>query len=86
MIARRFNRLLLLCLAVTVFFAVATEVRACSVCFGDPESPMAKGFVWGVLVLVAIVGCVLSAIAGIAVFWMCRGRRLAQCDSATPAS
>ena len=52
------------------------EALACAVCFGDPDSPMAKGVVWGVLVLVGIVSFVLAGVAGTALFWLHRSRHL----------
>lgn len=57
---------------------------ACSVCFGDPASPMAQGAVMGVLVLIAIVAGVLVGITGTGLFWMHRGRRLARMANADP--
>lgn len=57
-------------------FAIADSALACSVCFGDPESPMTKGAVAGVVVMVGIVGFVLMGIAGTACFWMVRVRRM----------
>lgn len=51
---------------------------ACAVCFGDSESPMAKGVVAGVVVLIAVVGAVLFAVAGTGVYWMQRSRRMVQ--------
>ena len=51
--------------------------RACSVCFGDPEHPMAQGAVAGVYVMIGLIGAVLLTIAGTAVFWMIRSRQLA---------
>ena len=84
MIAHHSKTLIGLVLAIAGLFALTAEADACAVCFGDPESPMAQGVVWGVLVLVAIVGFVLTGITGIAVFWMYRGRRLAQCVNSFP--
>ncbi len=62
-------------LSVTVW---TSKASACAVCFGDPNSAMAKGAVAGVAVLVGIVAGVLLMIAGIGVCWMIRGRRLAR--------
>lgn len=55
-----------------------SSAAACAVCFGDPQSPMAKGAVMGVLTLGAIIGSVLVFIAGTGVYWLHRGARLAR--------
>ena len=39
---------------------------------------MAKGALMGVYVLGAVIGCVLFGVAGTAVFWVQRGRRIAR--------
>jgi hypothetical protein len=49
---------------------------ACSVCFGDPTSPLAKGAEAGVWVMIGVIGFVLVAIAGIAVYWAQRAKML----------
>ncbi len=49
--------------------------RACAVCYGDPESDMAKGAAAGVLVLMGIVVSVLVGIVGVTIFWVRRARR-----------
>lgn len=71
-LARRFAPLLAL-----AALAYPSAAQACSVCFGDPESPMTKGAVAGVYVMVGFISFVLMGIAGTACFWMVRGRRLA---------
>ena len=48
----------------------------CSVCFGDPTSPLTKGAEAGVWVMIGIIGFVLVSIAGIAVFWTQRAKML----------
>lgn len=45
---------------------------ACAVCFGDPNSLMAEGARYGVFVLVAVVGLLLSGIVAIAWRWQQR--------------
>ena len=62
---------------------MGSDAVACATCFGDPDSNMAKGVVWGVLVLFGIVGSVLAGVAGVGVFWMQRSRRLNQVDSSS---
>lgn len=49
--------------------------RACAVCYGDPESDMAKGAAAGVMVLMGIIGSVLVGIVGVTIFWVRRARR-----------
>lgn len=51
-------------------------ILACSVCFGDPASPLSRGVGFGVLFLVAVVSAVLFAIAWTAVSWARRAQRL----------
>ena len=75
-----------LVISATVVVALAlmgSDAVACAACFGDPDSNMAKGVVWGVLVLVGIVGFVLAGVAGVSVFWMQRSRRLSQLDASS---
>ena len=62
----------------------ADSVWACSVCFGDPESPMAKGVVAGVLVLVGVIGMVLLGVVGTGLFWVSRSRALARLEDTDP--
>ena len=47
---------------------------ACPVCFGDPNSPMAIGASWGILLLLGITAGVLSAFAGFFLYLMKRSR------------
>ena len=49
-----------------VLLVQPATVLACSVCYGDPESPMVKGAVWGVWALLGVVGIVQI---GFAVFF-----------------
>ncbi len=64
--------------AVIALFVCSTVERAsaCAVCFGDPDSRMAKGVVAGVLVLVGVIGMVLVGMTAIGVWWVLRSRRL----------
>ncbi len=48
---------------------------ACPVCFGDPESGMAQGAMWGILVLALFIGSVLMGIVGVGATWIIRSRR-----------
>ena len=51
------------------------SVWACSVCFGDPHSKLAKGVVPAVLFLIGVVGLVLGGIASIAFTWARRAQK-----------
>ena len=65
-------------LAVTVFLGCARPALACAVCFGDPDSPLTRGALMGVYVLVGVVSFVLAGIAATSVFWIQRSRRFAR--------
>ena len=54
-----------------IFFPIA-----CSVCFGNPHSPLSKGAIAGVIFLAMVVSSVLAAIAAIAFIWNKRSKRL----------
>jgi len=54
----------------------ANPARACSVCYGDPESDMAQGALWGVLVLGVIVYGVLMGMVGVGITWLVKARRI----------
>lgn len=69
--------------AVLVMLASAPEVLGCSVCFGDPNSDLAKGAVRGVLFLGVVIGSILISIAGIAVNWSIKARRITALDNET---
>ncbi len=58
----------------------AKPVVACAVCFGDPNSAMAKGVVAGVVVLASVIGFVLFGVAGTGLYWVHRSRRLSGLD------
>lgn len=64
---------LLTCMVVTT---LADQAAACSVCFGDSESAMAKGAAAGVLVLAGIIAFLLLSIASTGILWIHRSRRL----------
>lgn len=53
-----------------------SRAEACSVCFGDPASAQSKGVAAGVLFLMAVIAGVLAAIAGIALRWRARAKKL----------
>ena len=47
---------------------------ACPVCFGDPNSAMAIGATWGILLLFGVTAGMLSAFAGFFLYLMKRSR------------
>ena len=70
----RFYRIVL---AVLVTCCVSMQdLWACSVCFGDPNSPIVHGAKAGVAVLLGIVGGVICGIAAVAIYWVRRARLL----------
>jgi len=54
----------------------AQPALACSVCYGDPNSPLSQGAQAGVLVLLGVVGAVLTGLAALLIFWMRRAADL----------
>jgi len=42
--------------------------QACAVCYGDPDSTMSKGLVWGISALLVVVVMVLGGIASFFVY------------------
>jgi len=59
---------------------------SCPVCFGDPTSPMTQSAKWGVLFLLVVVVCVLTAIASVAIVWSRRARALARAEALRDAA
>ncbi|MBL4544108.1 MAG: hypothetical protein JKP97_20465 [Rhodobacteraceae bacterium] len=66
-----------LVVALLLPWIVTAPARACAVCFGDPDSDMAKGAVSGVAFMFVVTGMMLLSIASIAGVWMVRARRAA---------
>lgn len=54
----------------------AAPALACSVCYGDPDSPEVKAMQAGILVLLGCIGTVLTGFAGLFLYWFSRSRRL----------
>ena len=48
----------------------------CTVCYGDPASPLTKGAAAGVLVLGIAIALVAAMFGGLFLFWMKRARAL----------
>lgn len=72
-------RVLLVCVAILA--ASTNAANACSVCFGDADSPMTKGAAAGVWALGGITGMILLGMAGMSLSWLQRSRRLAQSEA-----
>ncbi len=73
--AHRYMRTVLTVLALLAVTLAAPRVSwACPVCFGDPNSPMAIGASWGILLLLWITAGMLSAFAGFFLYLMKRSR------------
>jgi len=72
-------------LVALAFFLLSrpAAAEACSVCFGDPKSPMARGVVAGIGVLLAVVVFVLGAIAATALSWARRSKELERSGGAS---
>jgi hypothetical protein len=52
------------------------QAWACSVCFGDPNSPLSKGAIAGVVFMVGVVSVVLLTIAFTSFIWARRAKKL----------
>lgn len=46
------------------FFLAVPSAFACSVCYGEPDSPMSRGLSWAIVALAGIVGTVLTGVVG----------------------
>jgi heme/copper-type cytochrome/quinol oxidase subunit 2 len=57
-ILRKFTLLIALLL-----LSQPVSLLACSTCYGAPDAPMSKGLVWGITVLLGVVGTVLAGVA-----------------------
>lgn len=53
---------------------------ACVVCFGNPDAPMAKAAMVGVLFLMVVIAVVLGGIGLVALVWARRARALSKKD------
>jgi hypothetical protein len=61
-----------------VFFLavlIPHSALACSVCYGEPDSPAAKGLTWAIVALGAVVGVVIS---GVVAFFVQANRHSAE--------
>ncbi len=70
----RVRRLALAALLATLLIGADYAV-ACPVCFGDPDSEMTRGAMWGIMVLGIVVYGVLMGMVGVGVTWFIRSRK-----------
>jgi hypothetical protein len=70
--------------AVTVLVALSpVAARACAVCYGEPDSPAARGLTWAIIALAAIVMVVL---AGAVTFFVQANRKATVLEAAEAAT
>ena len=67
----------LVALFTALLLAVPRAALACPVCFGQSDSPMAKGVNMGIFFLLGVVGLVLAAFAAFFVYLARRARMFA---------
>src|SRR5882724_2512061 len=53
------------------------NLLACSACYGQSDSPMAKGMNWGIFSLLAVIGIMLGTIAAFAFYFAKRAAAVA---------
>lgn len=70
----------------TCFLGSSQAAWACAACFGKSDSRLAVGMNWGIMTLLVVVFCVLSAIASFFVFLSRRGAALRLPDGETQAA
>lgn len=66
--------------AAAIVSAAPADAWACATCFGNPDSPLAKGALAGVIVLFGVISFVLAGVAGVSMFWLHRSRHLPVAD------
>ena len=79
--SRGMLRVFLLALALAAATA-PQSVQACAACFGQSDSPMAKGMNWGIFSLLLVV---VSVLGGIAAFFIFLARKAASVSPAVSA-
>lgn len=60
-----------------------TPARACAVCYGESDSPMAAGMNWGIFTLLVVI---VSVLGGVACCAITLARRAAAADARTLAA
>ena len=74
----------LLPLAVAFVLFTPHESAACPICFGDPDSPVARGVNWAVFTLMGVTGGVLSGFVGFILHLMKRSRLALGSEAESP--
>jgi hypothetical protein len=74
----------LLCGLVTSLVLQPNLLRACAACYGQSDSPMAKGMNWGIFSLLAVIVGVLGGVAAFFVYLARRSATLAAESAAAP--
>jgi len=62
--------------AFVLMLVLSNTAEACSVCYGDPSSPLNQAMASGIWLLLGCIGTVLSGFAGLFCYWAMRVRRL----------
>jgi len=86
MTPRRIPTAVTLATMTAVLLATPRLTWACPVCFGDPNSPMAIGASWGILLLLGVTAGVLAAFAGFFLYLAKRSRMVLGAQVAAPGS
>jgi|CXWL01.1.fsa_nt_gi hypothetical protein len=66
---------------VFIYLSMYSIADACSVCFGDPNSPLTKSMGWGIWTLMGFIGFVLILLS--VLFWKIR-QRIKKISTAQP--
>ncbi|MFQ5462918.1 MAG: hypothetical protein ACE5E5_09865 [Phycisphaerae bacterium] len=80
MMSQRHSRIRVVIAVIAIVCGDVRHAEACAVCFGDPNSPLTKGALWGVAVMAGVIGSVLACIAGTGLYWIHRSRKLRATD------
>jgi hypothetical protein len=64
-----------------ICLSISSIADACSVCFGDPNSPLTKSMGWGIWTLMGFIGFVLILFS--VLFWKIR-QRMKKISAAQP--
>jgi hypothetical protein len=65
--------------------AASPNLLACTACFGQSDSSMARGMNMGIFSLLLVITCVLTGVAGFFVYLMRRSAQLAEAHERTAA-
>lgn len=66
-------------------FILPNSASACAVCFGAPDSPIAKAVSWSVIALLGIVMIVLTGVATFFIYLAKRAREAGPLTAPQPA-